>query len=569
MTHSIKQVDTILVNARVLTVDEDFSIAEAIAIQGDRIAAVGTSKELLAYAGPLTKVVDLNGRTVVPGLIDGHAHLDREGLKTVFPSLGEVQSIRDVQDAIAKLAAKVPKGEWIVTMPIGTPPTYLDAEKLLAEGRFPTRQELDAVAPDHPVYIRAIWGYWRHTTPLISVANTMALELAGIDGSTPAPSPLVVIEKDEQGEPTGIFRENTLMPIVELAFFSHATRFTESDRLRALPRSLHSYHRHGTTSIFEGHGAAPELIQSYRDAHAERILTVRATLTLSPNWNVVPGISVPTFIEAWCGWLSGRGMGDDMLRLAGLFVDIDPDPDNSVRARAYPSTGWAGFNYDTARPRAKALELLHACARNRIQVVAIWPNMLDLFYEVHQQTSINGLRWVLSHISLLSNRQISMIKEMGLIVTTHTNRYLFKEGHLLLAKTGPAREDEIVPLHSLLEAQVPVVLATDNVPVSLFHPFWHVVARKGKATACAVSPRQAITREQALRAVTRDAALLTWDENNKGSLEVGKLADLAVLSNDPLLCEESQIASIEAELTMVGGKVVYQRQAFNTEPRSP
>lgn len=549
--------DLILTGGKIVTVDPQFRLAEALAVTDGRISAVGKAAEVLENADQWTKVVDLEGRTVVPGLIDGHAHLDREGLKGVFPSLGPTRSIADVQVALAHLVECTPVGEWIVTMPLGDPPAYRNVEALFSDGRLPNRHDLDAVAPDHPVYIRAIWGYWRHSTPLISIANTKALQAAGIDASTASPAPEVTIERDEEGFPTGVFREETLMPIVELAFFREATGFAPETRAKTLPTSVAAYHRYGTTSVFEGHGAASELIQAYRSAHASGELKIRTTLAISPNWKSVPDTNIPLFVEAWCGWLSGAGIGDDFLRIAGLFADIDPSPSNAVRASAYPRTGWAGFNYDTALSRERAIELLTACARQRIQVIAIWPNMLELFYEVHKSVPLTGLRWVFSHISLLNAAQVEMIREMGLIVTTHTNRYIYKEGQLLLERVGKSRENEITPLRTLVEAGVPVVLATDNVPVSLFHPFWHVVARRTRTDGTLVAQTQALPREQALRAITSTAALLTWDEDKKGTIEVGKLADLAVLDHDPLTCPEDQLPDIQSVLTVVGGEIVY------------
>ena len=136
---------------------------------------------------PATRVIDLKGKAVMPGLIDGHAHMDREGLKSIFPSLGPVRSIRDIQDRIAELAPRQAPGEWIVTMPIGDPPFYFDVPESLAEKRWPTRQELDAAAPNNPVFIRSIWGFWRGTPPLVSCANTRALKRAGITRDTVSP----------------------------------------------------------------------------------------------------------------------------------------------------------------------------------------------------------------------------------------------------------------------------------------------------------------------------------------------------------------------------------------------
>ena len=131
---------------------------------------------MAAHTTPDTRAFDLKGRAVMPGLIDGHAHMDREALRNVFPSLGTVRSIKDIQDRIAELARGKKPGEWIVTMPIGDPPYYFDVPDILAEKRWPTRQELDAAAPNNPVYIRSIWGFWRGTLPIVSCANTRSAQ---------------------------------------------------------------------------------------------------------------------------------------------------------------------------------------------------------------------------------------------------------------------------------------------------------------------------------------------------------------------------------------------------------
>lgn len=146
----------------------------------------------------------------MPGIIDGHAHMDREGLKSVYPALGPVRSIRDIQNRIAEFARVTPRGEWIVTMPIGDPPYYFDVPDILAEKRWPTRQELDAAAPNNPVFIRSIWGFWRHSLPLVSIANTEALQRAGITRDTVSPVASLTIEKDGAGEPTGVIVEREM-----------------------------------------------------------------------------------------------------------------------------------------------------------------------------------------------------------------------------------------------------------------------------------------------------------------------------------------------------------------------
>jgi predicted amidohydrolase YtcJ len=559
MTMHSRVADTLLVNGKVITVNDQFHIASGLAIAGERIMAVGRDEFVRSLSNTKTRIIDLQGRAVVPGLIDGHAHLDREGLKSVFPSLGPVRSIADIQDRIAELVCHAQPGDWIVTMPIGDPPYYWNVPDILAEKRFPNRFDLDKVAPRNPVYIRPIWGFWRHTPPLVSIANSSALQQTGITRDTQPPAASVTIEKDPaSGEPTGVFYENTMMPIVELTLMRLAPGFMREHRAEKLPESFQAYHAFGTTSVFEEHGAAAELIRAYKDARARGTLTMRTALVLSPNWQGLANVPLSDFIPAWCAWLGEPALGDEWLRMTGLFVDIDGSDENRARTKALPYTGWAGFNYDTALSRERAREILIACAQNEIRVVAIWPNMLELFAEVHRSVPLNGKRWVLGHISTLSERDIDRIAEMELVVSAHTNRYVYKEGHLLQKRLGPDRENEIAPLRSLMEKGTRVSLGTDNVPVSMFYPIWQAVTRFNHYTRAAVAPGQKLTREQALRAATINGAWLTFEEGVKGSLEPGKLADVAVLSADPLSVPEDALKDIRADVTMVGGRVVYE-----------
>ncbi len=556
---AVRAADVVLHGGKIITVNASFAIAEAVAITGNRIVYVGADAGALAMADAGTRVIDLKGRAVMPGLIDGHAHMDREGLKQVFPSLANARSITELKATIAELAQRTPKGEWIVTMPLGDPPYYFDVPECYAEKRLPTRQDLDEAAPDHPVYIRPIWGFWRHTMPLVSVANSRALALAGITKNTVAPSDTIVIDKDATGEPTGIFYDNTIMSVVEMTLMRAATGFSLDDRTRTLPAAMEAYHAFGTTSIFEEHGVAGELLRAYKIVRESGAQTMRATLVISPKWNAAPVEKFEPVVEAWASWLAGRGFGDDFLRVSGVFVDIGPSREDEVRAGTWPYTGGAGFNFATGLPRERAKELCLACAKHKIRVVAIWPNMLDVFDEVNREIDITAQRWVLGHISALTLEQIAKVRELGLVVTSHTNRYVFKEGHLLKQKLGPARENEISPLKSLIEAGVRVALATDNVPTSLFYPIWQSIYRKNRYTGETIAPAEALTREQALRAATINGAYVTWEEDSKGSIEIGKLADLAVLSHDPLTADEDVLKDIYAEMTFVDGRVVYER----------
>lgn len=550
--------DLILTNGKIITVDPAFTIAQAIAIAGDRIVAVGPDAAMAAMASPATRVVDLKGKAVIPGITDGHAHMDREALRNVFPALGPVRSIRDIQDRIAELARAKQPGEWIVTMPIGDPPYYFDVPESLAEKRWPTRQELDAAAPENPVFIRSIWGYWRGTFPLVSCANTEALRRAGITRDTVSPVDTVKIEKDANGDPTGVFVEREMAPVAELIWFRQAAAFTPADRLRTLPQSARAYHAFGTTSVFEGHGASTELLRTYKQAHREGALTMRAALAFSPNWQAAGAAPLGPFVEAWAGWLGEPGFGNDWLKMSGLYVHAGREAADDVRARAAPYTGWAGFNSNHGLPREQAKQLLLHCAANDIRAVMIGSSNLDLYDEVDREIPLQGRRWVISHISTIPPRDIERIVRMGLVLTTHTNNYLYKGLHAQAQRLPPERHGEIVPLRSLLNAGVKVSLATDNVPVSPFLPIWQTVARTSYQTKERIGAGEALSRADALRCATVGGAYLTFDENKKGSLEVGKLADVAVVSADPLVTEESSIPDTHSLMTMVGGRIVHE-----------
>ena len=550
--------DLILTNGKIITVDAAFTVAQALAIAGDRILAVGSDAAIARVSGPTTRVVDLKGKTVIPGITDGHAHMDREALRGVFPALGRVRSVRDIQDRIAELARTKQPGEWIVTMPIGDPPYYFDVPDILAEKRWPTRQELDAAAPNNPVFIRSIWGYWRGTFPLVSCANTEALKRAGITRDTVSPVDTLKIEKDANGDPTGVFVEREMAPVAELIWFRQPAAFTPADRVRALPQSARAYHAFGTTSVFEGHGAATELLRTYKRADREGTLTMRTALAFSPNWQAAGGAPLGPFVEAWAGWLGEPGFGNDWLKMSGLYVHAGREAADDVRARAAPYTGWAGFNSNHGLPRDQAKELLLHCAANDIRAVMIGSSNLDLYDEVDREIPLKGRRWVISHISTVSPRDIERIVRMGLVLTTHTNNYLYKGLHAQAQRLPPERHGEIVPLRSLLDAGVKVSLATDNVPVSPFLPIWQAVARRSYQTKEQVAPGEALSRADALRCATANGAYLTFDEDKKGSLEAGKLADVAVLSADPLATEESSIAEIRSLMTMVGGRIVHE-----------
>lgn len=551
--------ERVLRNGTVITLDARSTLASSIAIRGDRIAAVGGDADTGPLIGPHTTVTDLRGRTVMPGLIDGHAHMDREGLKKVLPSLGGVRSIKGLIERLREIASRVPAGQWVVTMPLGDPPSYIGAAELFEEGRLPNRHDLDMASAEHPILVRSAWGYWSRTLPLVCIANSRALRLAGIDRNTISPSPKVQIERDHGGEPTGVFLESDHMPIAEFTLFRTAPNFTFDQRVAALAESMRLYNAAGTTSVFEGHGVAPQLMTAYQRLHDTGRATTRAHLVFSPGWSRLSPQDLKSVVASWGTWLAGRGLGSDWLRVGGIYTEIDDAPEGRLRARCAPQTGWAGFSYDAGLPRAAVKDLMLESARLGIRVCGIWADLLELYAEVDRIVPIAGQRWVLGHQSILGATDIALIRDLGIVITAHTNAHIHHRASEFLAKVGRERENEICPLRSLLDAGVPVSLCTDNMPISMFHPIWESVERIDRKTGSVIAPMQKISREQALRCATTNGAYLCFEEDQKGTLEPGKLADLIVLEGNPLTEEAARLKDMAPDLTLVGGRVTHER----------
>ncbi len=537
------------------------SPADAIAIKDGRVHEVGRQDTINRYKGADTKIIQPQKGCVIPGLIDGHAHMDREGLKKILPSLDGAESKEAVLDAILLEVAKKKPGEWIVTMPIGTAPSYVETQEFDESG-YPDRHDLDQIAPDNPVYIRAIWGYWRARAPLVSVANSKALELAGVGPKTPPPSDQVEIAKDAKtGLPTGVFLENTMMPIVELTLLSCVPNFTYDDRLQGLRRSMSIYNSFGTTSVFEGHGVASDVITGYHTLSQQGKASVRANLILSPRWSEVTETGLAEHLRDLADWLARQGYNSEFLNISGLYAEIDEEKANWVRASAAPQTGWAGFNYDCGLPRKALKEVLLEAARLKMRVSCIFATVAELFEEVHREVSIDGLRWSWGHLATLTDDEIKRARDLGLVMVTHTNRHIRKMGSNHRQRLGAEMENQIVPLRRLLDAGVPVSLATDNVPPTLFNPIYHAVARRDENTGEVVAPEQKLSREEALHCATWGGAYLAGQENHVGTLEPGKLADLVLLNDDLMSVPEDEIPNLHAEQTIVNGKIVFENNA--------
>jgi predicted amidohydrolase YtcJ len=548
--------DVVLVNGHVVTLDPGRPRATAVAIAGDRIVAVGGDAEIRHRRDRRTRVIDLHGATVVPGLVDTHAHLDREGLKYLYPSLASCRSIADIQTVVRRLAARRARGEWIMTMPVGTPPFYSDGPDRLDEGRWPTRTDLDAAAPEHPVYVRGIWGHWKGTPPVVSIANSAALVRAGITRDTVPPKGVEIL-KDGAGEPTGVFVEHNLVQVLEFTLMREAPRFTHADRLRALVDAQRRYASRGVTGIYEGHGVAPEVLSVYREARERGDLFVRASLAVSPTWDAT---DAPRAMGEVAAWVGGLGLGDDLLRVAGICLHYGGDPDVArILHAAQPYTGWAGF-VESANSPEQYREQAELAAQHGLRVSTLVTRsllpVLDAWETIAQRTSIAHLRWVAVHLNAATVDELARLKRLGAVVTTNPISYLWRSGAREAQMLGDAA-DTLLPHRSLERARVPFGLATDNKPADPWLAFRAVVEREDMTSGKVLGPRERLTRLSALRALTVGGAWITFAERERGILAPGRLADLAVLEEDPLIIPLADIPSLVCRLTMVGGRVVH------------
>jgi len=544
----------LLVNGRIATMDSQVPSPEALLVDGERIAFIGRRADAeAAMAGrDHVRVIDLHGRCVIPGLIDMHAHLDREGLKQRHPPMSGLRSRRDVLERIGDLATTAKPGDWIVTSPLGDPPFYFFDDPDSEAGLYPTRWELDEVSPDNPVYIKPILGFWRWSPwpeRLISAANTLAIRAADLQSNTAPPSPSVELERDAAGQLTGRFFERTTASILELVHFAKAIRYSQTDRFDALKCSQQIALSAAVTTIFEGHGVEPAVLDAYQELHREGLLSIRAELAFSPDWLRLTG-SPEDAIERTLAWLGGQGRGDDILRLRGIFVNPHVTPDDAVRG-ACSYTGMAGYHFGSGLSSQSVLPALRAMARNSIRAVGLTPALFQLFDSTAHDENIQSLNWLIQHCGHLPSQHADIAARCNIALSFLPVEASYKQA--VKIRKDSARAADLMPLRRLIDAGQRISIASDNIPPSLFFAIWCCLARRDYRGQTLPDPDGPISREEALRIATLGAAECLGRADSLGSLSPGKYADLAILDRDYFSCPLDDIPKIKALATMVGG----------------
>jgi predicted amidohydrolase YtcJ len=505
--------DTILVNGKILTVDSQFDTREAIAIRDGKITMVGSNADVRKQAGPQTRVIDLQGRTVIPGLIDSHIHAIRAG-QTFTTEVNWVgaTSLAEALGRIHEASLTKKPGSWLIVAGGWHPEQF-------KEKRRPTQAELVAAAPNNPVYVQLDYA-WVVMTP----TGFKAMNINS-DADLPRPGKL---ERDASGNPTGAIDGGGTFDVA-VTLFDKLPHPTFDEQVAGTKKFFRELNRLGVTGVGDagGNNLNPENYQPLFQIWRQRQMTLRIAYSLC---GPTPGKEFEE-LQSLTQMLP-QGFGDEMLKFNGLGERIT----------------WAMNNNDkpTAEEKEKFYQILRWAAQRGMSVTMHWPKdetadtLLSIYERANAEFPIADLRWSVAHLINASPESLRRMKAMGVGWTI--------------------QRPNATSVENAKELGIMMGAGSDAHRVASYNPFtglqWSLVDSKN-AGGMHRGPEQAPTREDALRAYTIGSAWFSRDENKRGSLEPGKLADLAVLSKDYMTVPADEIGSIESLLTMVGGKIVY------------
>jgi predicted amidohydrolase YtcJ len=550
--------ELVVVNGKVLTVDARFSTAQALAIRDGVFVAVGDNASIKTWVGDGTRVIDAQGRTVIPGLIESHVHatgVARGEAQQPFVQLG---SIAEIQDWVRKQAETTPREEWI-RLP------RADLTRL-RERRLPTRAELDAAAPDRPVVFN-----WQYAARQVQVLSTAALRAAGITRDTPDPRGGRIV-KGPDGEPTGVLED----PGGLTSRFMPARKVSEEVYLDELERVLRRYNAIGITSIFERNSNA-DGYRAYQALKKQDRLPVRVNVTIGLRSD---GTAEGTekVIKALPFHF---GDGDDWVRVGPLKIAVDGGILYGTAYMRQPYGPNAASLYGLSDPEYRGMLSLSAekvTAMIRTGHRLGWQMcshvtgdagvdvVLDAVEAANRDRSISDRRYTLIHAYFPTVEAVRRAAALGVCVDTQP-AWFYKDGDALDPALGRERMSHFIGLADWLRGGVKVAINSDHMmgldpdrSLNPYNPFLAMGTAVTRATegGLVIGPEQKVSREDALRMATINPAYLSFDESRKGSIEVGKLGDFAILEEDLLSCAPERIRKIPVVATVVGGKVVYE-----------
>jgi predicted amidohydrolase YtcJ len=525
--------DLVLLGGRVITMDPVGSSAEAVAVRDGLIQAVGSTEEVRALVGPATEIVDLGGRALSPGLIDAHNHLQVMGLMNGYyvPFLPpEVKNVADMQAKLAEAVAAAPEGEWVKG--------YF---MVVNEGRLPNRHDLDPVSPEHPVWIMQQGGHY-------GSANSMALQVAGINSATPDPVG-GVIEREAGGEPTGVFYNHRAMDLVRL----HIPRYTQADVRDNITSVQPLLAAVGVTSFQDNNVRGTDTVGTYLGAGPRGDMLLRGAVYYTLEW---PGDVDRALTEI------APGGDDPYMRFAGFKFLLDGQPKMAYCHEPHEGVSWSLPTWEPETYK-EAVRVLHDTGL-QICVHCVGDAAVDLTLDAFEGAMDANPRpdprHRIEHCVFTTPEATQRMKDLGVVVSTQP-QFLRLGGDAYVELFGEERARRAMVTREWLEAGIPVALGSDAPSTPWYTPQVTLFGAVTRITASdqRYEPDQALTVQEALHAHTMGSAYAAHEESIKGSVEVGKLADLVVWSEDPLAAPIQRLWKTPIDLTLVGGKVVYKR----------
>jgi predicted amidohydrolase YtcJ len=521
----------VLTGGKVITVDPADSIAQAVAVKDGLIQAVGDDEAIRALVGGKTKVIDLGGQAVTPGLVDPHNHLQVWGqLQDFYVALmpPEVRTMDDLKAKLAEAIAQTPEGEWVQGY-------FLS----VGEG-LPNRHHLDPVSPNHPVWIVQQGGHY-------GSANSLALQMAGITADTPDPVG-GVIEREASGEPSGVFYNHRAMDVLR----QHVPRFTTEMVRNYIATAQPIFAASGVTTFHDNNVRGVDTVGAYFDTDREGKMLIRGQVYYTLEW---PGDLERALKEV------ETYQGNGFMRFAGFKFLLDGQAQMAHCHQPHNGVRWDTSTWEPQRFKGTVRALhdtgLQICVHCFGDAAA--DLTLDAFEEAMNANPRPDPRHRLEHAIITTPQATQRIKDLGVVVSTQP-QFIRLGGDHYAEMFGEERAKRVIVTREWLEAGIPVALGSDSPTTPWLTP---QVTLFGAVTRITFSnqfyqPEQSLTIQEALRAHTMGSAYAGFEEDVKGSIEPGKLADLAVWSEDPYTAPLKRLWQIPIAMTLVGGEIVYQ-----------
>lgn len=526
--------DLILRNGSLITMDPGKPAAEALAIAGERIVAVGTNAEVVALAGGGTRIVDLGGRTVIPGLNDTHIHAIRGGQSFRFESYWyDAESIGEALGILQSAGADREAGEWVAVVGSWHPEQF-------AEKRAPSVAELSAVLPDRPAYVQYLYDY--------AIVNEKGIEVLGLDEPSARPARGITVERNDDGRATGkLFGDigsfNTL--------FAGISPSEDAQKKASLRKFFSALNSVGVTGFIDPSAGPAYVYEPLFALRDEGELTIRAGYRISasrPHREVEWFRDVMSFRPSRHsdGLVNFLGIGENLVFGMNDAVRMGPGFDPSPEARK-ELVKVAEF----AAERRIPVEI-HAYTDDAARAI------LDAFEVVAKKQSIADLRWSIAHLNTGSEETLDRMKALGLAYAVQMGPYF--EADAILKANGAEASKLSPPVRQALDKGIMVVGGTDSTRIGIFGVWqaieYHLTGESLGGTVLRPAD-QLLTREEALRLYTANATWIAFEENERGSLSPGRLADLAVLDKPYLTIPVEEVDTIGSVFTLLGGEIVH------------